>query len=188
MILGGGLVTLGLSLGVLPLILGALLITPAFEPVMYIGWGIALKNSRMMLEGIKSTAVGYLAAWATSIIVFIVLAPTQPVSLERFLGYQLINYWTSYSILSIIIPVLASIAGAIIVSTHRSVLTSGVTIILALMPVSGILGISIASGIWDLALKAFGKWLIDVSAIILVSVLIVKLKNRYWIHKRLPWY
>jgi hypothetical protein len=188
MVLSGGLITAGLSLANLPLIIGALLIVPAFEPFIYVGWGIALRNRRVLRDGIRSLLIGYLVLAIAAALAFLLLRQSAQASLARILAFPLTSYWISFGLPTVVVPVLAAAAGAIVVATHRSVLTSGITIILALVPTAALIGIGLLTAQWELALRALAKWAIEASITVLVGAMVFALKNRFWFHRRMSWF
>ena len=184
---GGGLAAAGLSMGVLPLVLGAAVIVPAFSPLAYLGWGIGLRNPRILRKALLSTFLGFAVLAAAAALVFILLRASGEGSIEKFLAFPLTYHWTSFGVSTVIITALAAAAGAIIILSHRSVLTAGVLIALSLVPAAAIIGIGLAAGLWEYALRGLGMWALNAGLIVLVAAVVVALKKKGF-HRRAIWY
>lgn len=144
----GVLATVGILEDSLHLVIAAMVIAPGFEPLSAVAAGSILKGNLLFRRALMGTLKGYtaliLSASLTS--AFILYASDHNGSTPYLPKGVLMSYWTSITPSSTFIAILAGVAGGILIATHRSVLTAGVMIALALIPSAAIVGISLTSG------------------------------------------
>jgi uncharacterized membrane protein len=95
------------------------------------------------------------------------------------------KYWTTITVPSLIVTAVASLAGALVVASNRSVLTIGVMIALALVPTAAITSMALLTGDWLLAGRGLLRWLIEVSSVAVFSTLILAWKQRRVQHRKM---
>lgn len=76
-----------------------------------------------------------------------------------------------------------AIAGAVVISGQRSVLTTGVMITLALIPSMGLVGVAASTFDFALAAKGALRWTIDALLVIVANGVVFALKRKY-VHRR----
>lgn len=186
MFISGILATIGIATNALHIVIGAMVIAPGFEPIIRISLGATTQNIDWR-HGIIDTAKCYLMMITGAVITTFILVALGKSPLGGEDSYLpagvLISYWTTITFPSLLVSAVASIAGALVIATHRSVLTVGVMIALALVPAATITGMALATGDLNIAGKAAFRWLIEVGFIILFPLLVF-----YWkkasVHKR----
>lgn len=180
MFISGCLAVIGIVTNALHLVIGAMVIAPGFEPIVRIPLGFISKSINWK-NGIGDTAKGYISLIAGAAVTTIVLELLGKNTVSGESSYLssgvLISYWTSVTVPSILVTVVASIAGGIIIATHRSVLTAGVMIALALIPAAAILAIGVVTGDADVALGGLRRWLIEVGIVALFSAAVFMWKK-----------
>jgi hypothetical protein len=186
MAISGMIATCGLMTNAIHLVAGAMVIAPGFEPISRIALGIVTQNATWK-RGATDTAKGYLsliAGAALSVFLLKLLGYEPPDSQGTYLPEGvLLQYWTSTSSVALLVSVLAGIAGAILIINHRSVLTAGVMIALALIPAGALVGIGLATGDVGLAGTGASRLLIE-GIIVLFSSLLVYGWKRHRSEKR----
>lgn len=186
MFISGSLAVIGIVTNALHIVVGAMVIAPGFLPLVRISLGFISKSINWK-NGLGDTAKGYISLVAGAAITTLVLEllGKNPVGGESSYlpSGVLISYWTSLTVPSVLVTVGASIAGAIIIATHRSVLTAGVMIALALIPSAAILAIGVVSGNADIALGGLRRWAVDAGIIAVLSGVVFLWKKRS-VHKR----
>lgn len=120
-------------------------------------------------------------------VLHIVVIDTKLTDIDSFIGKPLVAYWTSFSVSSIVVPLVAAVAGVIVILTDQPVLTSGVMVALALIPGAAITGACLVGGQWEYALRGFGQWSYNALSVGVVGLLVFGLK-RILVHKRSSWY
>lgn len=187
MAFSGVMAAAGLSTGVLHLVVAAMLVIPGFAPLLDIPFGLVLGNRHMIRLGLRSTAIGYAVFALSAAAAFHVLRLTGQTSVSAFLGMPMVQYWTSFSLSGALVSLAAAAAGATIVPTHRSVLTAGVMVALALVPGAAIFGIGLSVGLWETAVRGGLHWLRELATILAAGLVLFSAKNRL-IHRRTSWY
>lgn len=176
----GALATIGLAENALHLVIAAMLIAPGFEPIVrgalrivaradspLLGWQQLAQAYGALLVGAALTAVA-LRAFGTD--------PAGGSSSYLPAGI-LVDYWTTISPMSLAVAAVAGIAGALLVASHRSVLTAGVMVALALVPGATIAGIGLTSLDVGLAAQGAARWLVEVALVTGASMAVFALKR-----------
>lgn len=189
MSISGVLAAIGIATNALHIVIAAMVIAPGFEPITRIALGVITRNIAWR-KGITDTAKGYAVMIIAAAITTVILQAAGKNPLSGEASYLpagvLISYWTSITFPSLLITAAASIAGPLLIATHRSILTAGVMIALALVPAATITGMALVMGEVDVAGKAFLRWLIEVSLVTIFSLLIFIWKKAS-VHKRRMW-
>lgn len=187
MAFSGILAAIGLATGVLHMVLAAMLVVPGFQPIAAIPLGLVLRSRLMLRMGIRSTLFGYAVFAAAAAITFHALRLLGESSVQSFLEKPMVRYWASFSLSALLVSLTAAAAGVTIIPTHRTVLTAGVMVALALVPGASIFAICLTCGQWEYAFRGLAQWTMDAASIVVMGVLIFWLK-KILLHKRGSWY
>jgi hypothetical protein len=164
MAFSGVLAVTGIVTDALHIVIGAMIIAPGFEPITRIALG-AVSRGKSLRYGATSTALAYASLFAGSILATIAMRSLGMAGLGSEAAYLqkgvLVSYWTSISPPSVLITVIASLAGALLIATNRSVLTGGVMVALALVPTIAISGMGLVLGRLDLFWSGLGRWALE---------------------------
>ncbi|MBW7956965.1 MAG: DUF389 domain-containing protein [Deltaproteobacteria bacterium] len=186
MAIAGFITAAGISTGTLHLVLAAMVIAPGFEPFIRITLGIVARSGAWR-RGLRSVALGYAALLAGAFLGAITIGVKGATLLsggEYYIGAgRLVSYWTTPSFSSLIISAAASAAGAILIASHRSILTAGVMIGLALIPTAALVSMGVVAGDWVTAWKALIRWAIEAALVVSVSMPVF-LWKRFHVHRR----
>lgn len=182
----GAIAAVGLATNALHLVAGAMVIAPGFEPILRVALGL-LNRTRALRRGLYDFALGYGV---------MLISAGVAAGLYRFWGHaavgadpsyvgshELIRYWSRFTPHSFVLSALASIAGAVLVSCHRSVLTAGVMLSLALVPSATLAAVGVVQGRPDLAGKGLLRWGLEV-VIVLVCASGVFAYKRFFVQRR----
>ena len=187
MAIAGSLAAIGLTTNTLHIVIAGMLVAPGFMPITRLSLGVIGKHNNWKYGSID-ILTGYAALIAGAAATTLLLKALSFDPLAGSTGYylpgeQLAEYWTTISTTSLLGSAAASMAGAILVATKKSVFTSGVMIGLALVPTATIIGMALVSGEPELAGKAFLRFGLDVLLIFIFS-LIIFLWVQLYFHKR----
>ncbi|WP_266206218.1 DUF389 domain-containing protein [Pontibacter kalidii] len=186
MVLSGIIAVVGISTNALHLVVGAMVVAPAFEPIVRIPLGLITSNIAWR-RGVTDTLKGYAVLIAAAALTTFVLQALGQETLDGKASYlaegALLSYWTSISVSSALVSAAAGLAGALVIAAHKSVLTAGVMIALALIPSAALMGMALAAGEWNIAEQAALRWLLDVTLVAVFSA-IVFLWKKSSLHKR----
>jgi hypothetical protein len=186
MAISGAIATIGLVMNILHYVIAAMIVAPGFEPILRVAFG-AVAGSPAWRRGLIDTGKGYLALVAGAIAAALVLAALGKPLIQGEASYLpagvLIPYWSSVSSPGVIASAVASIAGALLVATRRSVLTAGVMVALSLVPAATLVGLGLVAGDLELAGRGLLRWLIEVGLVAAASALVFAWK-RSSVHRR----
>lgn len=183
MLLAGGVGAAGLWADMLHIVVGAMVIAPAFEPLVRIPFGLLVGPRSLALRGLWSTAAGYLMVLLGGMLaaLFLRLLDASPSSILE--SRVSVRYWSSFTTTGVLASVFGSLAGAIIISGLRSTMTTGVMIALALVPSMAIVGMGVGTGDLPVAASALARWGVDALLVLAASALVFAAKKR-WLHHR----
>jgi hypothetical protein len=187
MAIAGMLATIGIATNALHIVVGAMVVAPGFQPIVRVALGI-VGRSGAWRRGLSDIARGYLSLGAGAAAMAILLLALGESTVGRSEASYLpagvlVSYWTTISIPSLVVTSVAGVAGALLIATNRAVLTAGVMVALALVPGATIAVVAAIEG--ELATAATGavRWLIEVTLILLGSMLVLQWKQSR-VHRR----
>jgi uncharacterized membrane protein len=186
MAVSGAVATVGLSQNVLHLVVGAMIIAPGFMPIVRAVLGAVVRN-RSFKIGVLQLLQGYAALIFGSVAAVVLLTVVGEDPRGGDASYLpsgvLIAYWSSISPSSLLVSLFAGLAGVILVTVNRSLLTAGVMVALALVPSASLVGIGLATGDIGLAAEGALRWISDVALVALTAAAILYWKLRV-VHRR----
>ncbi len=159
--------SIGLNVNSIPVVIGAMLISPLMSPILGIGLSVGTNDWDTLLRSLKNFGIAIIISLITSIIYFLItpLKEASPELLAR----------TKPTILDVLIAIFGGIAG--IVAGSRSEKTNvipGVAIATALMPPLCTAGYGIATGQYSFFFGAFYLFFINSVFIALSTLVIVR--------------
>ncbi|AHM62649.1 hypothetical protein D770_22010 [Flammeovirgaceae bacterium 311] len=185
--ISGVLASIGIATNSLHIVIGGMLIAPGFMPITRVALGICARHKAWYYGSIdffKGYLVLILGAAATTALLPVIGQDPLPGTASYYVPEQkLVTYWTTVTLSSLLASAVASIAGALLVATKKSVFTSGVMIGLALVPTAALIGMGAVTGDFTIVEKAFVRFLMDVGLVFFFS-LIVFTWSRFYYHKR----
>lgn len=186
MTVAGVIAACGLMTSALHVVIAAMVIAPGFEPISRIALGIVTRSAtwkRGLTDALKAYACLIVGA-ALATLLLKLLGYALPAAQGSYLQEDtLLLYWTSTSSISLIISLSAGVAGALLIINHRSVLTAGVMIALALIPAGALIGIGLVVADGELMAKGASRLLME-SLLVLTTSLLVYGWKRYGSEKR----
>jgi hypothetical protein len=183
MFLSGAIAAAGLWTDKLHIVIGAMVIAPAFEPLIRIPFGLVSALRPLARRGVISTLAGYGLMIAGAAIAAFILQQIDPKPATVLESQTGVSYWSSFTATGVFVSLLGAAAGAVVVCGLRSVLTTGVMITLALVPSMSIVGMGIAMADFALAGNGFSRWTVDAILVLAVSAFIIVLKQKL-VHRR----
>jgi hypothetical protein len=173
MALAGAIAAVGLWTDTLHLIVGAMVIAPAFEPLLRIPFGLITGSGDHVRLGFRAVVVGYLMLTIGALLTTLILRALNPAEASSFVHNNWVEYWSTLTSTGVLVSVFGGVAGAIVVSGQRSVLTTGVMITLALVPSLSLVGMAISLGETPLMGQALIRWIVDVAIVVMCSGLVL---------------
>ncbi len=135
--MSAGIAILGLLQGSAAVVIGAMLLSPLMDPIMGVGFALAIGDFRWLRQSAKSLAIGVLCAILfCAVIVF--FSPLQTITSE-------IASRTRPSLFDLGVAIFSSVAGAYAMIRGREGTIVGVAIATALMPPLAVVGFGLAT-------------------------------------------
>lgn len=123
MTLAGAIAAAGLWLDLLHVVIGSMLIAPAFEPLVRLSFGVVAGPQRIAWSGLQSTLVGYLMLAAGAAVMLWLLRALEVAAPGPLAELPLVRLWSSFTMGGLLTSALAAAAGAIVIAGLRPVLT-----------------------------------------------------------------
>lgn len=187
MLLAGFIAAVGINTNALHLVIGAMVIAPGFAPLTRIALGATTGSRNSLWRGLLDTGRGYAALVVGAAVAGLVLRAlgeaTPGGDGSYFQKETLVSYWTQPTYQSFLVSAAAAIAGAILIAAHRTVLTGGVMIALALIPSGTLIGMALVWTDGALAGRAAVRLLIEMGLVVSLSALVL-LWKRLRSHRR----
>ena len=160
--------SVGLNVNSIPVIIGAMLISPVMGPILGFGFGLGIRDNRLVKDSLENYLVMVAISIAASTLFFI-LSPLNLGNPSELLAR------TNPSIYDVLIALFGGIAGMLETSRkERGTVISGVAIATALMPPLCTVGYGISLLNWHYILGALYLFLINSIFIALATFLTTK--------------
>ena len=160
--------SVGLNVNSIPVIIGAMLISPVMGPILGFGFGLGIQDNRLVKDSLENFGVMVAISIAASALYFIL----SPLNLEN--PSELLAR-TNPSIYDVLIALFGGIAGMLETSRkERGTVIAGVAIATALMPPLCTVGYGLSILNWHYVLGALYLFLINSIFIALATFLTAK--------------
>jgi len=160
--------SVGLNVNSIPVIIGAMLISPVMGPILGFGFGLGVRDNRLVKDSLENFGVMVAISIAASALFFIL----SPLTLEN--PSELLAR-TNPTIYDVLIALFGGIAGMLETSRkERGTVISGVAIATALMPPLCTVGYGLSILNWHFVIGALYLFLINSIFISLATLLTVK--------------
>lgn len=179
MALAGAIAAAGLWSDTLHVIVGAMLIAPAFEPLARLPFGLVSGIRELIPSGLKSLLAGNAAMIVGATLSTLVLEWWHPGPSNAYLDNQWVGFWNTITFTGVWVSLFGGIAGAVVISAQKSVLTTGVMVTLALIPSMALIGMGLVAADAGLMGMAALRWLIDALLVIVMCAVVFALKQRF---------
>lgn len=181
MVLAGVFAAVGLQTGALHVIIGGMLVAPAYEPLARVSLGL-INRSRGVRHGLHDFAAVYFAlalgAALVGVLAAVIGSPLSSSSNTYLSTDVLERYWTTITWTSLLVGAAGGIGGGLLIVLNRRVLTTGIVIALALVPSLTLAVLELLDGELSLAARALLRWLVDVVFVVVGCALVFDIKRR----------
>ncbi len=165
--MSGGIAILGLLLSSPAVVIGAMLLSPLMDPIMGLGFALAIGDYRWLKQSAISLAWGTLiAVGLCSLVVF--FSPLQDITSE-------IAARTRPNLFDLMVALFSALAGAYAMIRGREGTIVGVAIATALMPPLAVIGFGLATFNWDVFSGALLLYITNLVTIALTAALMARL-------------
>ena len=165
--MSAGIAVLGLLQDSAAVVIGAMLLSPLMDPIMGVGFALAVGDFRWLRQSGKSLAIGVLfAIFFTALVVF--LSPLQTITAE-------IAARTRPTLFDLAVAFFSSVAGAYAMIRGREGTIVGVAIATALMPPLAVVGFGLATMNGTVFWGALFLFITNLTAIALTATAMARL-------------
>jgi len=165
--MSAGIAILGLLLSSPAVVIGAMLLSPLMDPIMGIGFALAVGDFKWLRQSARNLAIG--AVFAVAFCALVVLAsPIQTITSE-------IAARTRPSLFDLLVAIFSAVAGAYAMIRGREGTIVGVAIATALMPPLAVVGFGLATWNWTVFSGALLLFVTNLAAIALTGTAMARL-------------
>lgn len=179
MALAGAVASAGLWSDTLHVVIGSMVIAPAFEPLVRISFGFLAGPRSVSFSGLAAAVAGYLSLAAGALLAMFILTAVDPAASTNLETRGWVQFWSTITPAGLVTSMFAAAAGAVVISAQRSVLTTGVMVALALVPSMAVAAMAVGVGDLSLAARGLARWGADVALVIGISALVLVVKRMY---------
>lgn len=155
MAISGTLAAVALLVNSVPLLIGAMVVAPAYPPLSLAAFGICAGSVRLSLKGVVTALIGIAIALLMSAFVTLALNWMQVLAVgDNLVGKPLLEERLRPGWYSIIVGVAAGLAGAVAAIKNKKDVLVGVVAAVALIPAGSAAMIALVSG--DDSLRVIG--------------------------------
>lgn len=188
MFVGGFCAAAGIASGSVHVVAGAMAIAPGFEPFVRVAMG-AVAGSDAWRRGAAAIVAGYACLLLGAFTSAVLLKLSGVSLLGGTEGYQstqgLVHYWTTISFPAVAVSAVAAYAGTLLLFSHRSVLTAGVMLALALVPSASLVPLALVGSDPGRAAMALVRWTIDAGLVFVIALGTMGWRRRYHDRRRM---
>jgi len=164
LILATIIATFGLYINSASVIIGAMLLAPLMQPIVGVSMGLLRQDIPLLLNGIKTIAIGIIAVIASAVLISFLL-PLEQLTSEM-------NGRLSPTILDMFVAIISGVAAAYAKSNEKIVGSlAGVAIAVALVPPLAVSGIGLGWQEWGMFSSALLLFITNLVGIILAASL-----------------
>jgi uncharacterized hydrophobic protein (TIGR00271 family) len=167
------------------LIVGAMVVGPEFGPLAALSVAIVEQRTALAKRSLAALAVGFPTGIVAAIGTTLVLKAMElfPSSFSAD-EHPLTRFVSSPDALSAFVALVAAVAGILSFTSSKSGALIGVLISVTTIPAAAAIGVGIAYGNWDQAAGAAGQLGINLTAIVLASVVTLFFQRRWYMSRR----
>lgn len=178
MAMAGAVAAGGLWTDTLHLVVGAMIIAPAFEPLARLPFALVTGARHLISSGIVSILAGNFMLILGAVVSSFALLLWDSGGSAGVKDQHWVLYWSSATFPGVLVSTFGAVAGAVVIGGQRAVLTTGVMITLALIPSMALVGVGIVTMDFLLAAQGLMRWAIDALLVIGLSALVFWLKQK----------
>ena len=163
------------------LLVGAMVVGPEYSAIMGVALGIDRRDRQLVTTGLLALAAGFLAAIILTLALGLVIRGAGETPRAFSEGVRPVAALiSSPDVFSVVVAVLAGIAGVVSLTESRAGALIGVFISVTTIPAAANIGLSIAYGDWAKAEGSIYQLLLNVVVLIVVGALVMRLQRRIW--------
>jgi uncharacterized hydrophobic protein (TIGR00271 family) len=156
------------------LIVGAMVVGPEYNAIMGVALGLGDRDTGPVTRGLVALGAGFGAAIVLTLLFGLVIRVSGHTPAAYLRGVRPVgDLIASPDLFSVIVAVLAGIAGAVSLTEARASTLIGVFISVTTIPAAANLGLSIAYGDWGRALGSTEQLLLNVVVLVVMGVVVL---------------
>lgn len=163
------------------LIVGAMVVGPEYSAIISVALGIERRDARAIRTGLVVLLVGFLAAIIVTLVFALCIRGLGKAPLAYREGIRpvsdLIN---SPNLFSVVVAVVAGLVGVVSLTLAKAGALIGVFISVTTIPAAADMAVSIAFSSWHEAGGAAKQLLLNVSVLIIVGAVALRLQRLFW--------
>lgn len=152
-------------------VVGAMVLGPEFGPLAAVAVGVVLRRGDLIRRGIVALAVGFPLAMAVTAGAALVFAATGLLTTATFENLGQVDFIYDVGPFSLIVAMLAGVAGVLALTSAKSASLVGVFISVTTVPAAGFAAVALVEGRLDRAVASGLQLLVNLVGIVVAAVL-----------------
>jgi uncharacterized hydrophobic protein (TIGR00271 family) len=163
------------------LIVGAMVVGPEYNAILGVALGLGGRDTGALARGLIALGAGFGAAIVVTMVFGLVIRASGQTPAAFYRGVRPVgDLIASPDVFSVIVAVLAGIAGPVSLTEARASTLVGVFISVTTIPAAASLGLSIAYDDWNRALGSTAQLLLNVVVLVVMGVLVLTAARSVW--------
>jgi uncharacterized hydrophobic protein (TIGR00271 family) len=163
------------------LIVGAMVVGPEYNAIMGTALGLSGRDTEAITRGLVALGAGFGAAIVATLVFGLVIHASGQTPQAYYRGVRPVgDLIASPDVFSVVVAVLAGIAGPVSLTEVRAATLVGVFISVTTIPAAANLGLSIAYADWSRALGSTYQLLLNVVVLIVIGVVVLTAARSIW--------
>jgi uncharacterized hydrophobic protein (TIGR00271 family) len=163
------------------LLVGAMIVGPEYSAIIGVALGVDRRDRQLVITGLLALATGFLAAIILTLAFGLVIRGSGETPQAFSQGVRPVAALiSSPDVFSVVVAVLAGVAGVVSLTESRAGALIGVFISVTTIPAGANIGLSVAYGDWTKAEGSIYQLLLNVVVLIVVGALAMRLQRRIW--------
>ncbi|QIK65422.1 DUF389 domain-containing protein [Nocardioides sp. HDW12B] len=165
------------------LIIGAMVVGPEFSPIAAICVALARPRLSILPMALRTLVLGYLIAVAAAVPFWVLVHVTGNSTIRDASSGRLTEFIVHPDGWSLVIALLAGVAGVLSLTSDKSGPLVGVFISVTTVPAAGTIALCLGTGVWHEVWPAFLQLNINIAGMVVAGALTLLAQRVYWSHK-----
>lgn len=162
------------------LIVGAMVVGPEFAPVSAMCFGLARRRLGIVGPAVVTLVFGFVLAIVVATVWWWVAHTAGWISTRRAGTGALTNFIVEPDVWSLVIALLAGVAGVLSLTASKSATLVGVFISVTTVPAAGAAGLTLATGLWHEAGRSLLQLLVNLCGMLLAGTVTLLVQRFVW--------
>ncbi|GAB2520951.1 DUF389 domain-containing protein [Nocardia heshunensis] len=159
-------------------LVGAMVVGPEFRPLAALSVGLVRRDTRLVRTSARTLAISFPAAMAITVLATLLWVRLGWIGVDNIEDARAFDFIYHVGPFSLVVALLAGIAGMLAVVTSSSAVLVGVFISVTTVPAAGLAAVAAFAGKWGAALSSLAQLGVNLIGIVVAGVAVLLLLQR----------